>query len=77
MVEIEIGVRFETEQVRNGLPRTRKNRRLEEGYSRVMLRSLNAEITCLSRGFGFWVFEMVRSALKTWYKKEELEKRDG
>lgn len=75
MVEIEMEVLFETEQVRNGLPRTRKNLRLEEGNSRVMLRSLKEEMTCLS--CGFWVLEMVRSALKTWYKKAELENRDG
>lgn len=39
MVEIEIAVPPETEKVRNGLPLTRKNRRLEAGRSKVTLRS--------------------------------------
>jgi hypothetical protein len=47
MVDIEMVVSPETEQVRNGLPRTRKNLRLEEGKSRVTLRSLEEEIVCI------------------------------
>lgn len=64
MVEIEIAVPLETEQVRNGLPRTRKNLRLEEGMSKVTLRSLKEEITWLfcEPGLVFPVAEMVRSA---------------
>lgn len=68
MVDIEIGVRPETAQVRNGLPRTRKNLRLEEGRSRVTLRSLKEEITCVfcESGRVFSKAVMVRSALKVW-----------
>lgn len=76
IVEMESEVCFETEQVRNGLPRTRWNRRLEEGKSRVTLRSSKAEMTWVS-GWGFWVLEMVRSAVKAWYVKEGVENRDG
>lgn len=79
MVEIEISVLAEAVQVRKGLPRTRKNRRFDEGMSRVRLRSLKEEITwgfCES-GAVFSAAETVRSALKIWYKKAELEKRDG
>jgi hypothetical protein len=68
MVDIEMAVLPETEQVRNGLPRTRKNLMLEEGMSRVTLRSLWEEIKCVFLASG-WVFseaEMVRSALKIW-----------
>jgi hypothetical protein len=66
MVDIEMAVSPETEQVRNGLPRTRKNLRFEEGKSRVTLRSLEEEIVCIFWASG-WVFseaEMVRSGLK-------------
>ena len=68
MVDIEMAVSPETEQVRNGLPRTRKNLKLEKGKSRVTLRSLWEEIMCVFLASG-WVFskvEMVRSALKIW-----------
>lgn len=44
IVEIVIEVLPETEQVMKGLPLTRKNLRLEEGKSRVTLRSLKEEI---------------------------------
>lgn len=79
MVEIEISVLVATEQVRNGLPRTRKKRRLEEGRSKVRLRSLKEEIIWFfcELGLVFSEAEMVRSGLKIWYKKEELAKRDG
>ena len=45
VMERDVGV-F-TDAVRNGLPLTRKNFRLEEGMSKVTLRSLKEEITCL------------------------------
>lgn len=77
MVEIESSVRLETEQVTKGLPRTRKKRRLEEGKSRVTLRSLNEEILCVSWELEFCEAEMVRSSMKIWYRKAELKKRDG
>ncbi|KAM1429167.1 hypothetical protein ACFX2I_045394 [Malus domestica] len=53
MVEIEREVELETEQVMNGLPRTRKKLRLEEGKSNVTLRSLKEEILwgCGEPGF--------------------------
>lgn len=66
MVEIEIAVPPETEQVRNGLPLTRKNRRLEAGRSKVTLRSSYEETTWFLCEFGlvFSEAEMVRSATK-------------
>jgi hypothetical protein len=68
MVDIEMTVPPETEQVRNGLPWTRKNLRLEEGNSKVTLRSPWEEIMCVFLASG-WVFseaEMLRSSLKIW-----------
>ena len=47
MVDMEIAVPPETEHVRNGLPLTRKNLKLEEGKSKVTLRSLREEIKCV------------------------------
>lgn len=65
MVEIEIGVLLKASKVINGLPRTRKNRRLPEGVSRMRLRSLKDDIIwgfCETEaGFS----ETVQSALKT------------
>ena len=73
---MERAVWAETAQVRKGLPRTRKKRRLEEGRSRVTLRSLK-EDTMWRLCESAWVLseaEMVRSALKIWWVKTELEK---
>ena len=69
----------EIEHVTKGLPRTRKARRFEAGMSRVRLRSLNAETTWFLGGVraGFGAAEIERSALKTWYMKAEVLKRDG
>ena len=55
MVDIEIAMLLETEQVKNGLPRMGKNLRMEEGKSRVTLRSLEEEIVCIFSATG-WVF---------------------
>lgn len=46
MVVMESGVGVFTDAVTKGLPLTRKNLRLEEGMSKVTLRSLKEEITC-------------------------------
>ncbi|KAM1767405.1 hypothetical protein ACFX12_045497 [Malus domestica] len=77
MVEIEREVALETEHVMNGLPRTRKKLRLEEGKSNVTLRSLKEEILWGRGESGFWVAEMARSAVKIWCVKAEVEERDG
>jgi hypothetical protein len=51
MVEMERGVGFVTETVKNGLPLTRKKLRFEEGISKVTLRSLYEDIMCFSLEF--------------------------
>lgn len=79
MVEIEIGVLLKTSKVRNGLPRTRNDRRLAEGMSRVTLRSLNSEIICdfCENEPEFPAAETVKSALKTWNPTAELQTIEG
>lgn len=83
MVEMErrVVLRVMVLKVKKGLPRTRKNRRLLEGRSKVTLRSLKAEILCrvLEIADGLVLFKevMVRSGTKTWPTIDELDKRDG
>ena len=68
MVDIKTAVPPEMEQVRNGLTRTRKNLMLEEGNSRVTLRSQWEEIKCVLLA-SRWVLsgaEILRLGLKIW-----------
>jgi len=80
MVVMESDVGHVTEAVTKGLPLTRKKLRFEEGMSKVTLRSLKEEMTCLACKPGVVlvsVEEMVMSGLKSCAMKEELKLREG
>lgn len=68
IVEIDSAVLLETEKVRYGLPLTKKNRRFEEGRSRMIPRSLKEEITwgLLESGWVVSEAEMVKSKVGIW-----------
>lgn len=64
-VEMERGVVLRVVKVRKGLPLTRKKRRFG-GMSKVRLRSLKEEMTCLEEEEEDEGVEMVRSDVKVW-----------